>query len=144
MLQVLPKGRLLALDDEVLAPEVDRVHGDLASDVIKVRLDGEHALRVAGRAPWQVLRDVHWPLLRGSLSSAALLVFVDCLKELPATYALRPFDFDTLAVVAYQYASDERLELAAAPALVIVAVGLVPVALLARGLVAAARIRAVI
>lgn len=100
--------------------------------------------RSLGRAPWQVLRDVHWPLLRGSVLTATLLVFVDCLKELPATYALRPFDFDTLAVVAYQYASDERLEMAAAPALVIVLVGLVPVMLLARGLLAAGRARSVL
>ena len=65
-------------------------------------------------------------------SSAALLVFVDCLKELPATLVLRPFNFDTLAVSAYHYASDERLAEAALPSLLIVAAGLLPVILLSR------------
>ena len=66
--------------------------------------------------------------------AATLLVFVDVMKELPATLVLRPFDSDTLAVVAYQFASDERLEMAAAPSLLIVLVGLLPVAMLARSL----------
>ena len=69
---------------------------------------------------------------RTSLATAALLVFVDCLKELPATLVLRPFNYDTLAVVAYQFASDERLAEAAVPSLAIVAVGLLPVVILAR------------
>jgi iron(III) transport system permease protein len=67
-----------------------------------------------------------------SLAAAALLVFVDVMKELPATFALRPFNFDTLAVEAYRLAQDERLAEAAVPSLVIVAVGLVPLAALAR------------
>jgi iron(III) transport system permease protein len=67
------------------------------------------------------------PLLAPSLATAALLVFLDVLKELPATFALRPFNFDTLAIEAYNLAKDERLAEAAAPALVIVAVGLLPV-----------------
>jgi iron(III) transport system permease protein len=75
---------------------------------------------------------VHWPLLRPSIATAALLVFVDCLKELPATLVLRPFNFDTLAVVAYHFAADERLAEAALPSLAIVAVGLLPVTILAR------------
>ncbi|HLT25995.1 MAG TPA: iron ABC transporter permease, partial [Zeimonas sp.] len=61
-----------------------------------------------------------------------LLVFVDCLKELPATLVLRPFNFDTLAVSAYHFAADERLAEAALPALMIVAVGVVPVVWLSR------------
>lgn len=89
--------------------------------------------RTLGAAPLEVLWRVHWPLLRPSLATAALLVFVDCLKELPATLVLRPFNVDTLAVVAYQYASDERLAEAALPSLAIVLVGLLPVLVLARG-----------
>jgi iron(III) transport system permease protein len=73
------------------------------------------------------LARVHVPLLAPSLATAALLVFLDVLKELPATFALRPFNFDTLAIEAYNLAKDERLAEAAAPALVIVAVGLLPV-----------------
>lgn len=88
--------------------------------------------RTLGAGPGEVLRRVHWPLLRPSLATAGLLVFVDCLKELPATLVLRPFNYDTLAVVAYQFASDERLAQAALPALAIVVVGLVPVIILAR------------
>jgi iron(III) transport system permease protein len=77
---------------------------------------------------------VHWPLLHRSTAAAALLVFVDVMKELPATLVLRPFNSDTLAVVAYQLARDERLGEAALPALALVLVGLVPVILLSRTL----------
>jgi iron(III) transport system permease protein len=66
-------------------------------------------------------------------------VFVDVMKELPATLVLRPFNFDTLAVIAFQMASDERLGEAALPALTIVAAGVVPVALLSRAITRAAR-----
>jgi iron(III) transport system permease protein len=77
---------------------------------------------------------VHWPLLKRSTAAAALLVFVDVMKELPATLVLRPFNSDTLAVVTYQLARDERLGEAALPALTLVLVGLVPVILLSRTL----------
>ena len=77
---------------------------------------------------------MHAPLLRRSSLAAALLVFVDVMKELPATLVLRPFDSDTLAVVAYNLARDERLAEAALPSLAIVAVGLLPVLLLSRAL----------
>lgn len=85
------------------------------------------AARSLGATPVETLRRVHVPLLRPSIATAALLVFVDVLKELPATFALRPFNFDTLAIEAYNLAKDERLAEAAAPSLVIVAVALVPV-----------------
>jgi iron(III) transport system permease protein len=77
---------------------------------------------------------VHAPLLQRSTAAAALLVFVDVMKELPATLVLRPFNSDTLAVVAYQLARDERLGEAALPALTLVLVGLGPVILLSRTL----------
>ncbi len=73
----------------------------------------------------QVLQRVHLPLLRGPLTVGLLLVFVDTVKELPLTFALRPFDFDTLSVRVYQYASDERLAEALLPALMILVLGLV-------------------
>jgi iron(III) transport system permease protein len=72
------------------------------------------------------------PLLRGSAATALLLVFVDVLKELPATLIMRPFNFDTLAVQAHNLAADERLSEASSAALTIVAVGLAPVILLSR------------
>ncbi len=92
----------------------------------KVTPNMDDAARSLGATPGETLRKVHAPLLRPSLATAALLVFVDVLKELPATFALRPFNFDTLAIEAYNLAKDERLAEAAAPSLVIVAVGLVP------------------
>jgi iron(III) transport system permease protein len=73
----------------------------------------------------EVLTRVHLPLLRGPLLVGALLVFVDVVKELPLTFALRPFDFDTLSVRVYQYASDERVGAALLPALMILLLGLV-------------------
>ena len=87
----------------------------------------EDAARSLGATPAAALARVHVPLLSPSLATAALLVFVDVLKELPATFALRPFNFDTLAVEAYNLAKDERLAEAAAPSLLIVAAGLLPV-----------------
>jgi iron(III) transport system permease protein len=72
------------------------------------------------------------PLARGALLTAGLLVFVDTMKELPATLIVRPFDFDTLAVRVYNLASDERLAEASTAAVLIVLVGLLPVAALTR------------
>ena len=73
----------------------------------------------------QVLRSIHLPLLRGPITVGLLLVFVDTVKELPLTFALRPFDFDTLSVRVYQYAGDERLAEAMLPALMILVLGLI-------------------
>jgi iron(III) transport system permease protein len=78
-------------------------------------------------------------MLAASLLSAALLVFVDVMKELPATFALRPFNFDTLAVEAYNLTKDERLAEAAIPSLVIVAVGVIPLIILSRQITRARR-----
>lgn len=84
----------------------------------------EEAATSLGQSWPTVLRRVHLPLLISPLGLGAVLVFVDTVKELPLTFALRPFDFDTLAVRVYQYASDERLGAALAPALLIMALGL--------------------
>ena len=88
--------------------------------------------RSLGERPWGVLKRVHFPLLRPSLLSALLIVFVEVMKELPATLILRPFNFNTLAVRAFELASDERLPEAALASLTIVVVGLIPVILLTR------------
>ncbi|HJV12184.1 MAG TPA: ABC transporter permease subunit, partial [Burkholderiales bacterium] len=92
----------------------------------------EHAARSLGATPTATLARVHVPLLAPSLATAALLVFVDVLKEIPATLALRPFNFDTLAVEAYNLAKDERLAEAAVPSLAIVAAGLAPLIYVSR------------
>ncbi len=94
----------------------------------------DDSARMLGAGSGRLLLQVHWPLLQRSTAAAALLVFVDVMKELPATMVLRPFNSDTLAVVAYQLARDERLGEAALPSLALVAVGLVPVILLSRTL----------
>jgi iron(III) transport system permease protein len=94
----------------------------------------DDSARMLGTTGPALMARVHWPLLRRSVAAAALLVFVDVMKELPATLVLRPFNSDTLAVVAYQLARDERLGEAALPALTLVLVGLLPVILLSRTL----------
>ena len=90
------------------------------------------AARSLGCGPLETLRRVHVPLLSGSLFTAGLLVFVDVMKELPATLVMRPFNFDTLATQTFTLAADERLAEASTAALAIVAAGLLPVFLLAR------------
>ena len=90
------------------------------------------AARSLGAGTVATFRRVHAPLLGRSAAAALLLVFVDVMKELPATLVLRPFNFDTLATQAYAFARDERLAEAALPSLAIVAVGLIPIVALAR------------
>ena len=82
---------------------------------------------------------MHLPILKGSVLTALLIVFVDTMKELPATLIMRPFNFDTLAVQAHRLAADERLDAAAVPSLVIAAIGLLPVILVCRNIAAEGR-----
>jgi iron(III) transport system permease protein len=96
----------------------------------RIRPSMDEAARSFGLPQWGILTRVHVPILKGSLLTALLLVFVDVLKELPATLILRPFNFNTLAVRAYELAADERLAEAAPAALAIVAAGIIPVILL--------------
>lgn len=97
------------------------------------------AARSLGRTAGGALREVYLPLMRGSVGTALLLVFVDCVKELPATLLLRPFNYDTLATRAHEKASLENIAEAAPPALLVIAVGLVAVAFLARAHLSGAR-----
>ena len=90
------------------------------------------AARSLGRSAGGALREVYLPLMKGSVGTALLLVFVDCVKELPATLLLRPFNYDTLATRAHEKASLENIAEAAPPALLVIGVGLVAVGLLAR------------
>jgi len=94
----------------------------------------DESARMLGATGMELAARVHWPLLRRASFAAGLLVFVDVMKELPATIVLRPFNTDTLAVVANQLARDERLGEAALPSLALVLVGLVPVIVLSRTL----------
>jgi iron(III) transport system permease protein len=111
----------------------------LQSGYARLPMSLDDSARMLGANGAQTLAWVHWPLLRRSVAAAGLLVFVDVMKELPATLVLRPFNSDTLAVVAYQLARDERLGEAALPCLALVLVGLIPVILLSRTLRAAGR-----
>ncbi|WP_163558402.1 iron ABC transporter permease [Halomonas sp. NO4] len=96
----------------------------------KVTPSMDAAARTLGQSAAGTLKRVHTPIMRGSLLAAGILVFVDVMKELPATVILRPFNFDTLAVRAHNLASDERLAEASTASLAIVAVGIIPVILL--------------
>jgi iron(III) transport system permease protein len=109
-------------------------YGPLEAGYKKIRPGFEDVARTLGASPQRIFATIHLPLLNSSLLSAALLVFVDVMKELPATMILRPFNFDTLAVEAYQLATTERLDGAAGPALCIVLAGLLPVIVLCRAI----------
>ncbi|AHK80281.1 iron ABC transporter permease [Ectothiorhodospira haloalkaliphila] len=111
-----------------LAVSLNTVEAGLA----KIKPSMDDAARSLGSGPRTVLRRVHMPIMRGSILTALLLVFVDVLKELPATLILRPFNFNTLAVRAFELASDERLADSASAALAIVLVGIIPVILISR------------
>jgi iron(III) transport system permease protein len=92
----------------------------------------EMAARSLGASPLQALRHVYVPLMRGGVMAGAILVFVDAMKELPATMLLRPLGMDTLAIWAYGLAAESFWQEAALPSLTILLVGLVPVILFAR------------
>jgi iron(III) transport system permease protein len=98
----------------------------------RIATDLDEAARIAGARPWQVTRTIQWPLLRPAIAGAALLIFVDCLKELPATLLLRPLNVETLSTYIYQYASRGNFEEGALAALLIVAAGILPAIWLAR------------
>ena len=98
----------------------------------KIKPTMDDAARSLGAGAGGTLLRVHAPIMWGSLLTAGLLVFVDVMKELPATLIMRPFNFDTLAVQAYNLASDERLTEASTASLAIVAVGVLPLILLSR------------
>ncbi len=111
----------------------------VGASLSKITPSMDDAARSLGLGQGATLRRVHLPMLRGSLFTAGLLVFVDVMKELPATLVMRPFNFDTLATQAYTLASDERLGEASTAALAIVVVGLLPLIALSRQIVRSRR-----
>ena len=123
-------GTIVALIFAYLVRFLAVSFGTVDAGLAKVRPSLDDAARSLGYGPTATLAKVHAPLMGSSLLTALMLVFVDVMKELPATLVIRPFNFDTLAVRVYQYASDERLVEAAAPALTILLVGILPVILL--------------
>ena len=127
---LLISGTITALVFAYLVRFLAVALGSVESGLAKIRPNLDDAARSLGYSPTRTLVKVHTPLMTSSLLTAIMLVFVDVMKELPATLVMRPFNFDTLAVRVYQYASDERLIEAAAPALTILLVGLLPVIVL--------------
>jgi iron(III) transport system permease protein len=123
-------GLVFAYLVRFLALALNTVEAGLA----KINRHLDDAARSLGRGPGGTLVRVHVPLMWGSVLTAVILVFVDVLKELPATLILRPFNFETLAVRVYRFAADERLAEASTAALAIVVVGLIPVILLSRAI----------
>ncbi|MGV2828754.1 ABC transporter permease [Myxosarcina sp. GI1(2024)] len=124
---LLLSGTIFALVFAYLVRFLAVAFGSVESSLNKISPNLDDASRSLGYGTTSTLWKIHTPLMTGGLLTAAMLVFVDVMKELPATLVIRPFNFDTLAIRVYQYASDERLTEAAAPALAIVIVGIIPV-----------------
>ncbi len=138
---LLISGTITALIFAYLVRFLAVALGSVESGLGKIRPNLDDAARSLGYSPTRTLLKIHSPLMTSSLLTALMLVFVDVMKELPATLVMRPFNFDTLAVRVYQYAADERLAEAAAPALSILIVGLLPVVVLSWQIAQSRRMR---
>ncbi len=125
-------GTLVALVFAYLVRFLAIATGGIEAGYARIGMNVDFAARTLGSTQGAVAHRIHVPMLRRSLLTAGLVVFVDVMKELPATLIVRPFNFDTLAVRVYQLASDERLAQSSTAALTIVAIGLIPVLLLTR------------
>ena len=123
-------GTIIAITFGYVVRFLSLSFGSAEAGLGKITANMDGAARTLGLGPMATLRRVHLPIMRGSIMTAALLVFVDCMKELPMTVMLRPFNFETLATFVHQYASDEMLPEAALAALSIVIAGIIPVILL--------------
>ncbi|OKH20071.1 iron ABC transporter permease [Hydrococcus rivularis NIES-593] len=124
---LLLSGTIVALIYAYLVRFLAVALGAVEASLNKIKPSLDDAARSLGYDATSTLVKIHVPLMSGGMLTAAILVFVDVMKELSATLVIRPFNFDTLAVRVYQYASDERLVEASAPALAIVLVGIIPV-----------------
>lgn len=132
-------GSIAALIYAYLIRFLALAQGTVETGLARITPSMDDAARSLGLTPLQTFFRVHIPLLWGSLGTASLLVFVDVMKELPATLVMRPFNFDTLAVQAYNLASDERLSEASTASLAIVMAGLIPVIIASRQIAKSAR-----
>jgi len=127
---LLLTGTIVALVYAYVVRFLAVAYSALEASLEKVTPSMDAAARTLGKTAGATLRRVHTPIMRSSLLAAGILVFVDVMKELPATVILRPFNFDTLAIRAHELASDERLAQASTSALAIVVVGVIPVIVL--------------
>lgn len=130
----LLSGSVVALMYAYLVRFLAVSYQSVQAGLIKITPSMDASARSLGHGLSSMLMRIHAPLLWRSVLTAGLLVFVDVIKELPATLTIRPFNFDTLAVITHQLASDERLGEAALPALTIVLIAIVPVVVLARAI----------
>ena len=108
--------------------------GSIESNLNKIPPSLDMASRTLGCGTWSMLRRVHFPLIRRGCLIAGFLVFIETMKELNAALLLRPFNFETLATYVFNFASDEQLEIAAMPAVLLVLVGLIPLIIVNRSL----------
>jgi len=138
---LLLSGTIFALVFAYVVRFLAVAFGAVEASLGKIQPNMDMAARSLGAGPGRTLWRIHLPMIRGSLIAAGTIVFVDSMKELPATLILRPFNFDTLATHVYQFASDELLEQSALSALTIVLAGIIPVILLSRALTDAQRKR---
>jgi iron(III) transport system permease protein len=131
---LLLSGSYAALALAYMARFLVMAFGSLENGLHKITPNVDAVARTLGRKPLRVLFDIHIPLMQPAIIAGALLVFVDAMKELPATLILSPFDFNTLATHVFTLASLDKLEDSAVPALAIVLAGLIPVILLSKNL----------
>ncbi len=131
---LLLSGTLIAVVFAYLVRFLPVALNTLDAGLGKIKPTMDDVGRSMGLSPLQILRRVHVPLLQGSLLTASLLVFVDVLKELPATLILRPFNFNTLAIRTYELANQERLAEASSSALMIVLAGIILVIILSKSI----------
>jgi len=128
--KLLLSGTIIAVIYGYMVRFLALSYGSVESSLMKITPSIEGAARTLGSTPLKSLRKVHIPMIKGGILAAAVLVFVDCMKELPMTIILRPFNYGTLSTHVHQFASDEMLEESALGALMIVAAGIIPVILL--------------
>ena len=131
-LDVLLTGSLFGLILAYVIKTYALANSSIESGYERISNALDDSSKILGTVGWSLLRKIHMPLLKTSILTSILLVMSDVIKELPATLILRPFNFETLAVSAYVYASEERMIQAAAPAIAIVMTGLIPIFFLSK------------
>lgn len=131
-LGLILSGTLFALTFAYIVRFIAVAYNPLDGGFKKTGPNIEEASRSLGAGSWRTLLRVYFPVIRNVMLSAAILVFVDVLKELPLTLILRPFNFHTLATKAYDLASDEMIAESANPALIIILVGIIPIIIMSK------------
>ncbi|MFZ7276570.1 ABC transporter permease [Avibacterium endocarditidis] len=134
MLGLVFSGSIFALVSAYVIRFSAMALGSLETSLSQIPPSLDMAGRMLGYKSWGIWRKIHLPLMRKGIFTALLLVFIESMKELNASLLLRPFNFDTLATHVFTFTSDEQLERAALPALVLILVGIIPVLILTRSL----------